>query len=345
MKLSDFDYDLPEGLIAQTPLSDRTASKLLLLDQKGKVRHEQFKNISNYLTENDVLVINDTRVIPARLLGEKVDTKAKIEMLLLHERENNEWEVLIKPAKRVKLGTEIVFGNNMLKATCTEVGDEGRRIVKLSYEGILLEVLDALGEMPLPPYIKEQLDDGERYQTVYSKNSGSAAAPTAGLHFTDELLKELKDKGVEIIPVTLHVGLGTFRPVSVEEITEHHMHSEYYHLTEANAVKLNKAIKDNKRIIAVGTTSTRVLETIAQKENGYFKEESGWTDIFIYPPYQFKAVDGLITNFHLPKSTLLMLISALRDKDTILKAYEEAIEHKYRFFSFGDSMFILPKKE
>lgn len=345
MKLSDYDYHLPEELIAQTPLKDRTSSKLLLLDEAGHIKHDRFKNISKYLNKGDLLVINDTRVIPARLIGEKTDTKAKIEMLLLHENGNDEWEVLIKPAKRIKIDSEIAFGDGRLKARCIDIGDEGKRIVRLTYEGILLEVLESLGEMPLPPYIKEQLQDDERYQTVYSKHAGSAAAPTAGLHFTDELMTELKDKGIEIVPVTLHVGLGTFRPVSVDDITDHEMHHEYYEITAESARMLNEAKENGNKIIAVGTTSTRVLETIAHQHDGKFVAQNGWTNIYIYPPYDFKAVDGLITNFHLPKSTLLMLISALRNRQMILNAYQEAIEHEYRFFSFGDSMFILPKKE
>lgn len=344
MNLEQYNYELPDNLIAQTPLKDRTASKLLVLDEKGNIAHDTFRHIGNFLSANDVLVVNDTRVIPARLIGEKADTKAKIEILLLHERGENEWEVLIKPAKRVKVGTEIVFGNGRLWATCIDFAEDGKRIVRLSYEGILLEVLESLGEMPLPPYITAQLAEDERYQTVYSKHAGSAAAPTAGLHFTEALMDELKNKGVQIVPVTLHVGLGTFRPVSVDQIENHTMHSEFYEMSQKSATILNEAKANGKNIIAVGTTSTRVLETIAKANDGKFIETSGWTDIFIYPPYEFAAVDGLITNFHLPKSTLLMLISALRNREMILQTYQVAIKEQYRFFSFGDAMFILPKR-
>ncbi|MUK86994.1 tRNA preQ1(34) S-adenosylmethionine ribosyltransferase-isomerase QueA [Ornithinibacillus sp. L9] len=342
MKIEDFDFHLPEELIAQTPLKDRTASRLLVLNRKTKaVEHKRFKDIKNYLREGDCLVLNDTRVLPARLYGVKEDTGAKIEVLLLHQQEGDTWEVLTKPAKKVKLGTTIVFGNGKLKATCIEEKDHGGRIFTFSYEGIFYEVLDQLGEMPLPPYIKEQLPEKERYQTVYAKEEGSAAAPTAGLHFTKELLEEIKAMGVTIAFITLHVGLGTFRPVSVEDINEHEMHAEFYHMSQETANTLTKIKNDGGRIISVGTTSTRTLETIARDHNGKFVEASGWTDIFIYPPYQFKAIDGLITNFHLPKSTLIMLVSAFVDKETILSAYEEAVKERYRFFSFGDAMLLI----
>jgi len=336
MKTSDFDYELPEHLIAQTPLLKRDESKLLVLDQKtGEITHDTFKNIGNYLSKDDVLVINDTKVIPARLYGEKEETKALIEVLLLKELTDNEWECLVKPAKRIKVGTIVNF-NNLLKMECIEVKDEGIRIFKLKYDGILYEILDKLGTMPLPPYIHEQLQDQGRYQTVYAANIGSAAAPTAGLHFTNDLLESLKEKGIIIAPITLHVGLGTFRPVNVTDVTNHHMHSEFYQMSKETADILNHA---KGKIISVGTTSTRTLETI-KNLYGEFRECSGWTDIFIYPGYEFKAIDNLITNFHLPKSTLMMLVSALAGKDNIMKAYKEAIEKEYRFFSFGDSMLI-----
>ena len=340
MKTDDFDFYLPEHLIAQTPILKRDESKLLVLDKEtGKMEHKHFHDIIYLLDENDVLVLNDTKVIPARLYGIKEETNAGIELLMLKEVENNTWECLTKPAKRVHVGTVISFGDGRLKAKCINVKEEGIRIFKLEYEGILYEILDGLGEMPLPPYIHEKLKDKDRYQTVYAKNIGSAAAPTAGLHFTKELLEELKEKGVTILYVTLHVGLGTFRPVNVEDVTKHKMHSEYYEMNKETADKLNEAIKNNKRIISVGTTSTRVLETIKNKYDE-FKECSGWTDIFIYPGYQFKAINALITNFHLPKSTLIMLVSALAGKENIMNAYKEAVEQEYRFFSFGDSMFI-----
>lgn len=341
MKMESYDYDLPEELIAQTPLKDRTSSKLMVLEQsREKVKHDVFSNIARYFQKGDCLVLNNSRVIPVRLYGAKSDTKAKIELLLLHETEDNMWEALVKPAKKVKVGTEIVFGEGKLIATCVEVKDEGARLLRLEYEGIFLEVLEELGEMPLPPYIKEQLKDEERYQTVYAKEEGSAAAPTAGLHFTNELLTYIKQQGVHIVYVTLHVGLGTFRPVTSENIEDHHMHAEFYQLSEESAATLNEVKAKKGRIIAVGTTSTRVLETIAS-EHGCFRQASGWTDIYIYPPYSFKAIDGLLTNFHLPKSTLLLLISALAGRKTILHAYQEAITHRYRFFSFGDAMLIL----
>lgn len=341
-----FDYDLPEELIAQTPLQDRTASRLLVLDKKtGKLTHDTFKHILSYLKKGDCLVFNDTRVIPARLFGVKKETGAKVEVLLLKEQGNDRWETLCKPAKRVKEGTVLTFGDGLLEATCTYVGEDGRRDFVFAYDGIFYELLDRLGEMPLPPYIKEQLDDKDRYQTVYAKEKGSAAAPTAGLHFTEELLKEAKERGVEEVFITLHVGLGTFRPVSAENIEDHAMHSEYYQMSKEAADKLNEVKKRGGRIIAVGTTSTRTLETIASKHNGTFMEESGWTDIFIYPGYSFQAIDGMITNFHLPKSTLIMLISALAGRENVLHAYEEAVKERYRFFSFGDAMLILEGEE
>lgn len=345
MNLEDFNYNLPEELIAQTPLKKRSDSKLLVLDREsGQIEHKVFTDILNYLNEGDVLVINDTKVIPARLIGEKTETKAVIELLLLKELGDNTWECLSRPFKRLKEGTIISFGNGLLKAEVIKKETEGLVHVKFIYEGIFLNILDQLGEMPLPPYIHEHLSEKDRYNTVYAKNIGSAAAPTAGLHFTKELLQEIKTKGIIITNVTLHVGLGTFRPVETENILEHHMHSEYYELSEETAMILNKAKEENRRIIAVGTTSTRVLETVMTKYNE-FKKCSGNTDIFIYPGYQFKAIDCLITNFHLPKSTLVMLVSALAGRENILKAYQEAIDKKYRFFSFGDSMFIKTNKK
>lgn len=340
MNIEEYNYDLPEKFIAQTPLSNRSDSKLLLLNKdNGNIKEEVFKNIINYLHKGDVLVLNDTKVIPARLIGEKEDTKAIIELLLLKDIEGDIWECLARPGKRLHVGTVIVFGNGSLKAEVIEKLDEGIVHVKLIYEGILMEILEKLGTMPLPPYIHEKLSDQSRYQTVYAKNLGSAAAPTAGLHFTKELLEEIKNKGVEVLYVTLHVGLGTFRPVEVTDITKHNMHSEYYIMTKDVADALNKAKKEGRNIYAVGTTSTRVLETVASKYNE-FRECSGDTNIFIYPGYTFKAIDGLITNFHLPKSTLLMLVSALSKKEYILNAYEYAKENNFRFFSFGDAMFI-----
>ena len=341
MNVNEFDYNLPEELIAQTPLKERSSSRLLILNKdSGNITHEHFYNIINYLHKGDVLVLNDTKVIPARLIGEKEDTKAVIEILLLKELSDNNWECLARPCKRLKEGTIVSFGDGLLKALVTEKLEDGIIHVKLIYNGILMEILDKLGTMPLPPYIHEKLEDQSRYQTVYAKYEGSAAAPTAGLHFTKELLKEIENKGVIITYVTLHVGLGTFRPVEVENILEHKMHSEFYTMNKETADILNKAKSEKRRIIAVGTTSTRTLETIATNNNGLFKECAGNTDIFIYPGYKFKAIDGLITNFHLPKSTLVMLVSALAGKDNILNAYQEAIKEKYRFFSFGDAMFI-----
>lgn len=344
MDIKSFDFDLPEELIAQTPLENRTASKLMVLNKNtNSISHRYFRDITSYLTEGDCLVLNNTRVLPARLFGIKEETGAKIEVLLLHQLENeqDQWEVLVKPAKKVKVGTEIVFGDGILKAKCIELKEQGARIFTFEYEGIFLENLEKLGEMPLPPYIKEQLDDRERYQTVYAKEEGSAAAPTAGLHFTKELLEELQSKGVKLAYITLHVGLGTFRPVSVDSVEEHDMHSEFYSMTQETADLLNDVKQSDGRIISVGTTSTRTLETIARDYNGTFTEARGWTDIFIYPPYEFKAIDGLITNFHLPKSTLIMLVSALAGKSFVMKAYEEAVAEQYRFFSFGDAMLII----
>ena len=341
MNVNEFDYNLPEELIAQTPLKERSSSRLLILNKEnGNITHEHFYNIINYLHKGDVLVLNDTKVIPARLIGEKEDTKAVIEILLLKELEDNNWECLARPGKRLKEGTIVSFGDGLLKAKITEKLEDGIVHVKLIYNGILMEILDKLGTMPLPPYIHEKLEDQSRYQTVYAKYDGSAAAPTAGLHFTKELLNKIEEKGVIITYVTLHVGLGTFRPVEVENILDHKMHSEFYIMNKKTADILNKAKEEKRRIVAVGTTSTRTLETIATNNNGLFKECAGNTDIFIYPGYTFKAIDALITNFHLPKSTLVMLVSALAGKDKILNAYNEAIKEKYRFFSFGDSMFI-----
>lgn len=340
MRTDDFDFELPEELIAQTPIKNRDQSRMLVLDKKtGEIEHKHFNNILDYLNENDVLVLNDTKVMPARLYGQKEETNALIEVLLLKEKTNNTWECLVKPAKRVKIGTVVNFGDGILKAKCIEIKDEGIRVFKLMYDGILYEILDKLGEMPLPPYIHEKLEDKDRYQTVYAKNIGSAAAPTAGLHFTKELLEKVKEKGITVLYITLHVGLGTFRPVNVEDVTKHKMHSEFYMMSKETAEILNKAKKNNQRIISVGTTTTRTLETIMNLYDE-FRECSGWTSIFIYPGYEFKAIDSLITNFHLPKSTLLMLVSALAGKDKIMKAYHEAVKEKYRFFSFGDSMFI-----
>lgn len=342
MNIEDFNFDLPEELIAQTPLKDRTASRLLVLNRETKeMEHHHFTAIKDYLKAGDCLVLNDTRVLPARLYGVKKDTGAKIEVLLLQQEEKDSWEVLIKPAKKVKIGTDLVFGDGKLRATCTGIKEHGGRILAFTYDGIFYEVLDELGEMPLPPYIKEQLSEKERYQTVFAKEEGSAAAPTAGLHFTNELLDEIRAMGVTIAFITLHVGLGTFRPVSVHNIDDHEMHSEFYHMTKETADLLNSVKKNNKKIISVGTTSTRTLETIARDNDGKFVESTGWTDIFIYPPYEFKAIDGLITNFHLPKSTLIMLVSSLTNRETTLKVYNEAVKERYRFFSFGDAMLII----
>jgi len=340
MKTSDFYYDLPEELIAQHPIKNREESRLLILDKKtGEVEHRTFKDIIDYLYEGDCLVLNDTRVIPARLFGSREGKDEKIEFLLLKNIEGNRWETLVKPGKKVKPGGRILFGDGVLIADVLSIEEDGTRVVEFRYDGIFEEVLDRLGEMPLPPYIKEKLEDKERYQTVYARHDGSAAAPTAGLHFTKELLRRIEDKGVSIAYLTLHVGLGTFRPVKVDNIEEHHMHSEYYELGEEAAFKINSTREKGGRIVAVGTTSVRTLETVATLE-GSIVPKKGWTDIFIYPGYEFKAVDCLITNFHLPESTLLMLVSALAGKDKILNAYRIAIENKYRFFSFGDAMFI-----
>ncbi|TYU81475.1 tRNA preQ1(34) S-adenosylmethionine ribosyltransferase-isomerase QueA [Listeria monocytogenes] len=341
MKVEDFDFDLPEELIAQTPLLDRTSSRLMLLDKEsGDIKDQHFTDIISYLNEGDALVLNDTRVLPARLHGIKDETGAHIEVLLLKQKEGNAWETLVKPAKRIRKGATITFGDGALKATCLEELEHGGRILEFSYEGIFYEVLEQLGEMPLPPYIKEQLADQDRYQTVYAKENGSAAAPTAGLHFTEDLLAKISAKGVEIIFVTLHVGLGTFRPVDVEDTANHKMHSEFYRLTEESAERINKIKAQGGKVVAVGTTSIRTLETIASRHDGKLVAESGWTEIFISPGYTFQAVDALITNFHLPKSTLIMLVSALSDRTKILAAYNHAVEQQYRFFSFGDAMFI-----
>ena len=341
MDVKDFYYDLPQELIAQDPLEDRSSSRLLVLDKKtGEMQHKVFKDIVNYLHPGDCLVINDTKVIPARLIGSKEGTDAHIEILLLKRRENDIWETLVKPGKKCQPGTVIVFGEGLLKGTVIDVVDEGNRLIQFSYEGIFEEILDQLGQMPLPPYITHQLKDKNRYQTVYAKHEGSAAAPTAGLHFTKELLKEIEDMGVTIAHVTLHVGLGTFRPVKVDNVLDHHMHSEFYVVEEEEAKKVNDAKKNGGRVICVGTTSCRTVES-ATGEDGILKAGSGWTDIFIYPGYKFKMIDGLITNFHLPESTLLMLVSALAGKEQVMRVYEEAVQERYRFFSFGDAMIIL----
>ena len=340
MKTSDFYYDLPEELIAQDPLEDRSSSRLLVLNKKtGEREHRVFKDIIEYLKPGDCLVINDTKVIPARLIGERVGTGAKIEVLLLKRKENDVWETLVKPGRKMKVGAQVSFGNGLLLGEVIDVVEEGNRLIQFRYEGIFEEVLDQLGQMPLPPYITHQLQDRNRYNTVYATHEGSAAAPTAGLHFTPELLEEIQKKGVEIARVTLHVGLGTFRPVKVEDVTEHHMHSEFYQIEEEAAEKINRAKENGGRVICVGTTSCRTIESAADK-NGHLKACSGWTEIFIYPGYQFKVLDCLITNFHLPESTLIMLISALAGREHVLAAYEEAVKERYRFFSFGDAMFI-----
>ena len=342
MDLHDFYYDLPEELIAQDPLSDRSSSRLMVLDKNtGAIEHRIFRDITEYLKPGDCLVINDTKVIPARLIGEKEGTGAAIEVLLLKRLEDRQdtWEVLVKPGKKCKVGAKIVFGGGKLKGEIIDIVEEGNRLIQFTYDGIFEEILDELGQMPLPPYITHKLQDKNRYQTVYAKHEGSAAAPTAGLHFTKELLKQIEDMGVKIARVTLHVGLGTFRPVKVENILDHHMHSEAFEMTEEVANKLNKAKQEGRRIIAIGTTSTRTLEAIYQKYNKFVPTRES-TNIFIYPGYQFKAIDALITNFHLPKSTLIMLVSAFANKDLILKAYNEAVKEKYRFFSFGDAMFV-----
>jgi len=340
LKTSDFYYDLPEELIAQVPLENRTHSRLMVLDKKnGNIEHKHFYDIVDYLNAGDCIVINDTKVLPARLYGVKKDTKAVIELLLLKRVEDKKWETLVKPGKKAKLDTEIVFKEGLLEGKIVDVLDTGNRIIEFKYEGIFEEILDQLGEMPLPPYIHEKLEDKNRYQTVYASHPGSAAAPTAGLHFTNEVIKALEDKGVNIAKLTLHVGLGTFRPVKAEYITEHKMHSEYYEITDEAAQKINYAKDNGKKVISVGTTSTRTLETISD-DNGHVKASSGWTDIFIYPGYKFKLVDGLITNFHLPESTLIILVSTLAGKENTMNAYKEAVKEKYRFFSFGDAMLI-----
>ena len=341
MNVKDFYFDLPQELIAQDPLEDRASSRLLVLDKKtGEVTHRGFRDILEYLRPGDCLVINDTKVIPARLFGVKEETGAKIEVLLLKRREHDIWETLVKPGKKAKPGTRIVFGEGLLTGTVLETVDDGNRLIQFSYEGIFEEILDQLGQMPLPPYITHQLKDKNRYQTVYAKHDGSAAAPTAGLHFTKELLKQIEDMGVKIAHVTLHVGLGTFRPVKVENVQDHHMHSEFYMVEESEAKKVNDTKEAGGRVICVGTTSCRTVESAAD-ENGRLKSGSGWTDIFIYPGYEFKILDALITNFHLPESTLVMLVSALAGREHVLAAYEEAIKERYRFFSFGDAMLIL----
>ncbi len=340
MDVKDFYYDLPQELIAQDPLKDRSSSRLLVLGKEdGSIRHEIFRNITHYLHPGDCLVINNTRVIPARLYGERENTGATIEILLLKRRENDIWETLVKPGKKAKIGTKIIFGGGLLVGEVVDVVEDGNRLIQFTYEGIFEEILDQLGQMPLPPYITHTLKDKNRYQTVYAKYDGSAAAPTAGLHFTPELLEEIRAMGVKIAEVTLHVGLGTFRPVKVEHVQDHHMHSEYYQVTEEAAQLINETRRAAGRVIAVGTTSCRTLESAAEPD-GTLTAKSGWTDIFIYPGYQFKVIDALITNFHLPESTLVMLVSALAGRDHIMNAYEEAVRERYRFFSFGDAMFI-----
>ncbi|NFV12617.1 tRNA preQ1(34) S-adenosylmethionine ribosyltransferase-isomerase QueA [Clostridium sporogenes] len=340
MKVKDFDFYLPEELIAQHPMEKRDEARLLVLNKEtGEIEHKIFKNILDYLNPNDCLVLNDTRVLPARLIGAKEETGGKMEFLLLKRKEKDVWETLVKPGKRAQIGTKFIFGNGELKAEVIGIGEEGSRIAKFYYEGIFEEILDQLGQMPLPPYIKEKLDDKEMYQTVYSKEQGSAAAPTAGLHFTEELLEKIKEKGVKVAFLTLHVGLGTFRPVKVEDIQDHVMHSEYYKMDPKTAEIINTTKENGGRVIAVGTTSCRTLETIGDEE-GKVREQSGWTDIFVYPGYKYKVVDALITNFHLPQSTLLMLVSALAGRDKIMNAYNTAVKKEYRFFSFGDAMFI-----
>lgn len=340
MNVKDFYYDLPQELIAQDPLEDRSSSRLLVLNKEtGEMEHTDFKHMIDYLKPEDCLVLNNTKVIPARLFGEKEGTQAKIEILLLKRKENDVWETLVKPGKKAKPGTKIIFGQGLLVGEVLEVVEDGNRLIQFSYEGIFEEILDQLGQMPLPPYITHQLKDKNRYQTVYAKYDGSAAAPTAGLHFTPELLEQIKEKGIRIAEVTLHVGLGTFRPVKVENVQEHHMHSEFYMVTQEAADIINETKKKGGRVICVGTTSCRTIESAAAAD-GTLRECSGWTDIFIYPGYQFKVLDALITNFHLPESTLVMLVSALAGREHIMNAYETAVQEKYRFFSFGDAMFI-----
>ena len=345
MDVKDFYYDLPEELIAQDPLEKRSNSRLMVLDKKsGDVTHRHFYDIKDYLRPGDCLVINNTRVIPARLIGEREETGGKVELLLLKRKSDDVWETLVKPGKKARIGSRLTFGNGLLKAEVIDIVEEGNRLVRFEYQGIFEEILDQLGQMPLPPYITHQLQDKNRYQTVYAKYDGSAAAPTAGLHFTKELLQEIKDMGVSIAEVTLHVGLGTFRPVKVENVLDHHMHSEFFQISQEAADMINETKRHGHRVIAVGTTSTRTLESAAD-ENGFLREKSGWTEIFIYPGYQFKVIDGLITNFHLPESTLVMLVSALAGRDHIMEAYRQAVEQKYRFFSFGDAMLIADVNE
>ncbi len=340
MKVSDFDYELPEELIAQDPLENRSDSRLMVLHRgAGAVEHKRFTDIPDYLAPGDCLVVNNTRVIPARLYGVKEDTLAQVEVLLLKRRENDIWETLVRPGKKLKPGARVLFGDGILTGEIVDIVEEGNRLVRFYYEGIFEEILDRLGQMPLPPYITHELRDKNRYQTVYAKYDGSAAAPTAGLHFTEELLRKVRDNGVEIAEVTLHVGLGTFRPVKAENVLDHHMHSEFYRVSAEAAEKINRAKREGHRVISVGTTSTRTLESAAD-ENGLLREKSGWTDIFIYPGYEFKVIDGLITNFHLPQSTLIMLVSAFAGQEHVLDAYREAVHERYRFFSFGDAMFI-----
>lgn len=343
MDVKDFYYELPQELIAQDPLPDRSSSRLMVLDKNtGEVEHRVFRDIVDYLRPGDCLVINNTKVIPARLYGVKEGTQAKIEILLLKRKENDVWETLVKPGKKCKPGTRISFGDGLLVGEIIDIVEEGNRLIQFHYEGIFEEILDQLGQMPLPPYITHQLSDKNRYQTVYAKYDGSAAAPTAGLHFTPELLQQVKDMGVTIAEVTLHVGLGTFRPVKETDVLKHHMHSEFYRIEQSEADKINRAKREGHRVIAVGTTSTRTLEA-ASDEQGFLRETSGWTEIFIYPGYQFKVIDALITNFHLPESTLVMLVSALAGREHVLAAYETAVKERYRFFSFGDAMFITEK--
>ena len=342
MDVKDFYYDLPQELIAQDPLEDRSSSRLMVLGKtSGEITHRRFSDITEYLKPGDCLVINNTKVIPARLYGVKEGTEAKIEILLLKRKENDIWETLVKPGKKAKIGTKIIFGEGLLTGEVVDIVEEGNRLIQFSYEGIFEEILDQLGQMPLPPYITHQLKDKNRYQTVYAKYDGSAAAPTAGLHFTPELLEQIRQMGVSIAEVTLHVGLGTFRPVKETDVLKHHMHSEFFQITKEAAKLINQTKENGGRFISVGTTSTRTLESAAD-EHGHLTEKSGWTDIFIYPGYQFKVIDGLITNFHLPESTLVMLVSALAGREHVLAAYEEAVQEKYRFFSFGDAMFIKP---
>lgn len=341
MDVKDFYYELPKHLIAQDPLKDRSSSRLMVLGRKdGSVRHRGFRDLLEYLHPGDCLVLNNTKVIPARLFGKKEGTDAAIELLLLKRLSHNQWETLVKPGKKAKPGTKIIFGDGLLTGNIVDIVQEGSRVIEFSFDGIFEEILDRLGEMPLPPYITHRLEDKQRYQTVYAKQEGSAAAPTAGLHFTPQLLDEIRNKGVEIAEVTLHVGLGTFRPVKAEKIADHHMHSEFYQVEQKEADKINAAKKNGGRIFAAGTTSTRTLESIAD-ENGFVRAASGWTQIFIYPGYQFRCIDGLITNFHLPESTLIMLVSALAGREHVLDAYEEAVREQYRFFSFGDAMLII----